>query len=121
VGASQTTIHSNGAGDLTAQIKSIVYSVTAKAMVDQVPKVAAEVAQNEIVKADDERQHLEDMRANKRNRNRTYTIMVALLMTFAVPYAVGNILHAPEVLRYSTGIAIFPDFLITMFAWWKHY
>ena len=107
-------------GKLKAFIEQTHIRLIAKAMT-QVPGVASEVASAEIVKADKARQAFEDQRANRRNRNRSYTILVALLMTFAVPYVLADIFHAAAVLKFATGIAIVPDGFITLYAWIKHY
>lgn len=74
-----------------------------------------------IIDADKKRQELEDQRADRRNRNRSYTLLVALVMTFFVPFVLANVLHAPQVLKYATGIAIIPDALITLWAYIRKY
>lgn len=95
--------------------------IVAKAMVHHVPGIAAEIASNAVIAADMERQKLEDVRANRRNRNRSYTLVVALLFTFCVPYIMANVMHNVGLLKYSTGIAIVPDTFITLYAWMRHY
>lgn len=81
----------------------------------------AVIAQDVALKHDNDRQATEDTRANRRNRNRFLTLLVAVIMTFVVPYVVANIIQQPAILKYATGIAIFPDALITAYAYWKKY
>ena len=95
--------------------------VVAKAMTHHVPGIAAEIASNAVIAGDVARQKLEDQRANRRNRNRSYTLVVALLFTFCVPYVLANVLHNVGMLKYATGIAIIPDTFITLYAWMRHY
>lgn len=84
-------------------------------------ETATTVAKREVTRALAETQATEDLRANRRNRNRTYTLIVALMFTFLVPYVVANILHDASLLKYATGIAIIPDALITLWAYVRKY
>lgn len=95
--------------------------VVAKAMIHQTPNVAREIAKEEIAASVKRQKNSEDGRADRRNRNRAYTLLVALVMTFAVPFLLANVLHAPGVLKYATGIAIIPDALITLWAYIRKY
>lgn len=95
--------------------------IVAKAMVHHVPGVSREIAVQEIQSSVKRSKLSEDQRADRRNRNRTMTLLVALFMTFAVPYLVANVIHAPSVLKYATGIAIVPDAMITLYAYWRKY
>ena len=88
---------------------------------NQLISQAAEVARGLIERAEDTRQRTEDVRADRRNRNRALTLVVAVAMTFIVPYVVANIIGAPGILKYSTGIAIVPDALITLYAYIRKY
>lgn len=103
------------------EVEHIAWRVTAKALQDRVPKVAASIASQVVDFKDKERQEREDLRANRRNRNRSLTLVVALLFTFAVPYIVANVIHDAPLLKYATGIAIIPDALITLYAYWRKY
>lgn len=84
-------------------------------------ETARTIARAEIARSRAETQATEDLRANRRNRNRTYTLIVALMFTFLVPYIVANILHDASLLKYATGIAIIPDALITLWAYVRKY
>lgn len=95
--------------------------LVAKAMIHQVPGIAREVAIEEIAASVKRTKQKEDKRADRRNRNRSYTLVVALVMTFAVPFLLANVLHLPSVLKYATGIAIIPDALITLYAYIRKY
>jgi len=119
--ATQTTLTVPPGDSVDATIRDDVNHVVAEVMVSQVPKVAAAIAQNEIQRADARRQAIEDKRANRRNRNRSYTLVVALIFTFMVPYLVANVLHDAPLLKYAIGIAIIPDAFITLYAWIRHY
>lgn len=80
--------------------------------------VAREIAKREVNAAITERQQAEDHRAVRRNRNRSLTLFVALGMFFIVPpimQAVGLAAY----LVYAPVIAIFPDALITLYAYIK--
>lgn len=105
----------------TYDVEQTVQRNVAKAMIHQVPNVAREIAQQEIAASVKRTLQSENKRADRRNRNRTYTLLVALFMTFAVPFIVANVLHAPAVLKYATGIAIVPDAIITLYAYWRKY
>lgn len=89
-----------------------------KRYADETAEVTARKVVREVM-AESKRD--EDARADKRNRNRAYTLVVAVLMTFLVPYVVANILHDAAILKYATGIAIVPDALITLWAYVKKY
>lgn len=102
-------------------LQDVTSNLTASAVNDKIPAWVRPLVRQEIDDADKRRQLLEDQRANRRNRNRSYTILVALFMTFAVPYLVANVFHAAPLLKYATGIAIIPDGLITLYAWYRKY
>jgi hypothetical protein len=95
--------------------------ILAKFIVYHLPGIVSEIASDAVIGADVSRQKTEDVRANRRNRNRSYTLVVALLFTFMVPYVVADVLQIPGLLKYATGIAIIPDTFITLYAWMKHY
>ena len=103
------------------RVQSQVRQDVAKVMIHQVPNVAREIAREEIAASVKRTLQSENKRADRRNRNRTYTLLVALFMTFAVPFIVANVIHAPSVLKYATGIAIIPDACITLYAYWRKY
>lgn len=84
-------------------------------------EVAEAEEQVRLAALDAERQKLEDTRANRRNRNRCLTLVVAVIFTFAVPWFVTSVLVAPQILKYSVGIAIIPDTLITLYAYYRKY
>lgn len=105
----------------TYKVQEQVQKDVAKVMIHQVPNVAREVAREEIAASVKRTLQSENHRADRRNRNRAYTLVVALVMTFAVPFILANVLHAPSVLKYATGIAIVPDAMITLWAYWRKY
>jgi hypothetical protein len=73
-----------------------------------------------INRADRERQEIEDVRANRRNKNRFITLIVALIMGFLTPIG----LHAMGLawlLPYAFAIILVPDAMITAWAYIKRY
>lgn len=84
-------------------------------------ETAVTCAQREVARALAATKADEDKRADRRNRNRTYTLIVALMFTFLVPFVVANIMHDVGLLKYATGIAIVPDALITLWAYVRKY
>lgn len=108
-------------GEVTHLAEQTATRVVSKALVTQVPKMVAAIAQQVVQQNDARRQAVEDRRADRRNRNRSLTLVVALMFTFLVPYIVANVMHDVALLKYATGIAIFPDALITLYAYIKRY
>lgn len=91
-------------------------------MLDKETKQEVDEAVRQTVSAmDQERERIETVRANHRNRNRLYILLVALFLTFLIPYIISNMLKDPGLLKFSTAIAITPDALLTMWALHKHY
>lgn len=82
--------------------------------------VAREIAKREVSNVLADRQRAEDIRANRRNRNRSLTLFVALGMFFIVPPAM-QALGLSAYLVYAPVIAIFPDALITLYAYIRKY
>lgn len=78
-------------------------------------------AEDRRIKAQTAMAVAEDLRADRRNRNRMMMLLVVLLMTFVVPWFVSTIINSPGLLKYSTAIAIVPDTLLTMYAAWRKY
>lgn len=114
------THETNDSGFVRAEdVEQTVLRVVAKAFDHQLPKVAAEVAQNEIAAADKVREYKEDHRADRRNRNRSLTLVVALAFTFLVPWFIADVLVVPTLLKFATGISIIPDAAITLWAYVK--
>lgn len=111
----------DGLSNAADQVAETAIRIVAKAMVREVPNVAREIAKEEIASSVKRTKGQEDHRADRRNRNRAYTLLVALVMTFLVPFLLANVLHAPAVLKYATGIAIVPDALITLWAYVRKY
>lgn len=85
------------------------------------PSRVEDIAKQVYADLDKQRQAKEDARAVKRNRNRINILLVALMMTFLVPFIVANVLHADSLLKYSTLIAIVPDFALTIYAYFRKY
>lgn len=83
-------------------------------------ETAHSIAQREVATVLAQRQQAEDVRANKRNRNRSLTLIVALGMFFIVPPGM-QALGLAAYLVYAPVIAIFPDALITLYAYIKKY
>jgi hypothetical protein len=125
-----TTDHSVLAADRETLVRYAAYTAahTDKTLAEYHKTVMAEVqtalttyVPAAVKQSEADAKALEDVRANRRNRNRTYTLVVALMFTFLVPYIVANILHDASLLKYATGIAIFPDALITLWAYVRKY
>lgn len=85
------------------------------------PSRVEDIARQVYADLDKARQEKEDCRANHRNRNRVFILVVALMMTFLVPFIVANVLHDVSLLKYSTVIAIVPDFFLTVYAYLRRY
>lgn len=81
-------------------------------------EIAHEVAQEEANKAINERQRTEDIRANRRNRNRFLTLLVALIMGFVTPTLCVFLGIA---IAYSFVVILLPDALITLYALIRKY
>lgn len=73
-----------------------------------------------IKRAETERQQIEDLRANRRNRNRFLTLIVALVMGFLTPIGL-NAMGLVWLLPYAFAIILVPDALITAWAYVKRY
>lgn len=73
-----------------------------------------------IQNADDERQKIEDVRANRRNRNRFLTLLVALVMGFLTPLGL-KVMGLAWLLPYAFAIILVPDAMITAWAYIKRY
>jgi hypothetical protein len=73
-----------------------------------------------IKRADSERQQIEDVRANRRNRNRFLTLLVALIMGFLTPFGLKT-MGLAWMLPYAFAIILVPDAMITAYAYIRHY
>jgi hypothetical protein len=73
-----------------------------------------------IQRADSERQEIEDVRANRRNRNRFLTLVVALVMGFLTPIGL-KWMGLAWLLPYAFAIILVPDAMITAWAYIKRY
>lgn len=113
-------IGDNNSGDIDVEMVPVeVVRMMAKLRGEMESQIAKDVdfrvnANAEATKA------FEDERAIKRNRNRFYTLLVALSMTFMVPFVLAQ-MGLVGVLKYATGIAIIPDAAITAWAYAKRY
>jgi len=99
--------------------------VLAQAINVQVPKIAAEIAQQEIESADKQRQAKEDARSIKRNKNRMYTLFFALFCSVIITYALSTALRGTYIGTtfgpYSFAITILFDSALTVWAYWHRY
>ena len=123
---SQVTLHAGDSIVIPEDQERIVVHKDAllafvKQTINEAQAYAEEAAAKIVKEADQTRQAFEDIRANRRNRNRSLTLVVAVMMTFFVPWFVSTVVQDPQILRYSTGIAIIPDSLITFYAYWRKY
>lgn len=81
-------------------------------------QTARTIAQHEVSRATAERQAVEDMRANRRNRNRALTLLVALVLGFTTP-TLCKMFGIP--LAYAFCVVIVPDAFITFYALVRKY
>lgn len=80
-------------------------------------QTARTIARREVTTADAARQAVEDVRANRRNRNRFVALVVALLLGFLAP-TICAFLHIP--LQYSFCVVVLLDSIVTLYALVKH-
>ena len=107
--------------DAPVTVKQVLYvrRQIADDVAEQLNGLKAQISQ-EVDGKDVIRQSSEDKRANRRNRNRAYTLLVALAFTFLVPVAL-TAFGMVGLLKFATGISIVPDAAITAWAWIKKY
>lgn len=75
-----------------------------------------------IKQAEDARQKIEDVRANKRNFNRMMTLLGAILIGLVVVWTLPRLGHVGEILSpYSFVITVLCDAAITVYAYFRHY
>lgn len=75
-----------------------------------------------IKNAEDKRQAIEDVRANKRNFNRMMTLLGAILIGLVVVWTLPRLGHVGAVLSpYSFVITVLCDAAITVYAYFRHY
>jgi ABC-type microcin C transport system permease subunit YejE len=118
------TVSFNGK-QVAQYVQQTASKLVAKVMTDQVPKVAAEVAQQEIEAADRKRQALEDIRSIHRNKNRLATLIFALFASVVITFLLSNTLKGTWVGTtfgpYSFAITILFDSTLTFWALYKRY
>jgi hypothetical protein len=75
-----------------------------------------------IMDAQTERQRIEDKRANRRNQNRLYTLLGAIVIGIAVVQTLPHLGHVGVLLSpYSFIITVALDTAITLYALLRHY
>lgn len=96
-------------------IIKLVSQVRSQALMD-----AHELITKEIKRTEEAAKTTEDFRANRRNRNRGLTMVVALIGAFGIPTALVMAgLHM--LMPYAAAFTILPDCGITIYAWIKKY
>lgn len=103
--------------DTTPMLRNDVMRLVAFTQ-SQIEQSARDIARAEITEAAKRTQWLEDSRANKRNRNRAYTLLCALGMALATPTILA-LTGIPS--AYSIVVTILPDTVLTFWALHKHY
>jgi hypothetical protein len=79
---------------------------------------ARDIARHEVTRTLAEQKAAEDARAGRRNRNRALTLLVALGMGFITPTLCAA---AGISIAYAFTVTIFPDAIITLYAWARKY
>ena len=121
VNPTEDSMHAPTTPDAPATVKQVLYvhRQMTHDVAEQLNGLRVKIAQ-EVDGKDIIRQSSEDKRANRRNRNRAYTLLVALAFTFIVPVALTEF-GMVGLLKFATGISIVPDAAITAWAWIKKY
>lgn len=108
------------AADLIARKNAATRARTESAIARQNDLRARRLVRSEAIALAAEREARETDRANRRNRNRSLTLLVALAMGFLVPSVLLPLLPAGFA-SYSFVVIIIPDALITLYAYVKRY
>lgn len=78
-------------------------------------------AELQIRQADADRQVIEDVRSQRRNRNRSYMLLAGFVLAIVWPLVAKGVLNWPAGLTWTPAIAVVGDLCVTTYAYFRKY
>lgn len=87
----------------------------------QATECAYRDAELQIRANDAERQRTEDIRSQRRNRNRCYMLLAGFILALVWPVATLSVIHWTAGLRWTPAISVVGDLAVTTYAYFRKY